>query len=938
MEVASSASTSASSKVRLVRCPQCGNLLPELPDFSVYQCGGCGAVLRAKTKGTLEDGMPEVSDVENNRGVSSKGGIDMGLGSVCETEVGSSGLETSRMNKDALSRNDDPISVLKRVDQCRGDNNACDRGDREHNSSNGDRVELGVPQCGDSGVGNEPKETRPSMESFRSGPVIDGRGGERKKFAESYGDASRQAARQVRFMDFPYSDEGPSKYGMGSYYAANERRKYYDGLDGFARVANLENDRAELLRKIDELKDQLSRTCDVGEKPKERIATEQRTAPIPSDPYGRHNMYLQGSFGANKQPLGGQGHRVGFPYIYDDQVSVPYNGRHGSMMQDSYPPPMHFRNVTLGYENAFIDEIIRKPPHRSYSHLTQMYHDQYPGPSDFTSDLFRSHPHESHFHHPTCSCLHCINLKREVPPPAAFGGRRSRNDPSNPILYQHKNSLAQGYTSEGSIHPNTKWLTRSSSDLNRENCGLGLQRHPRKVFIAHGSGKVCRTIAGGAPFILCYNCFELLKLPQKVGKDLNKIRCGACSSIILLELSSRGIALSAPTQIKQVLVDESIDMPNKRFRSSSGCISPSSNDYGDPNFKYEFPDTKVEPFPSCPKSTFCESGKRHGAHSLSSSFSEHEKSPGSSIARKEYSFSAELHIKDDESLLLPDSPLLHHNYLSSDDVADRCSKATKTKPTDQRIIDGWTSRHNSVKDACVATEIDIPLSEFVNGGVSQESTEVSKDEDRQNSKRGNESFIVGLFKRGFGELSKSGHNSENRRSSVFVNGQLIPGRVLRKAEKLAGPIQPGDYWYDTRAGFWGVMGHPCLGIILPNIEELNYPMPRNCAAGNTGVFVNGRELHEKDLYLLVSRGLPLTRNKSYQIEISGKIVDEQTGEELDGVGKLAPTEHGRCRKFLGFSVQLPCAESMAVAGSFWVSPCSFRAVDQILILNVVWML
>lgn len=35
-----------SSKVRLVRCPKCENLLPELADYSVYQCGGCGAVLR----------------------------------------------------------------------------------------------------------------------------------------------------------------------------------------------------------------------------------------------------------------------------------------------------------------------------------------------------------------------------------------------------------------------------------------------------------------------------------------------------------------------------------------------------------------------------------------------------------------------------------------------------------------------------------------------------------------------------------------------------------------------------------------------------------------------------------------------------------------------------------------------------------------------------
>lgn len=33
-------------KVRLVRCPKCENLLQEAADFSVYQCGGCDAVLR----------------------------------------------------------------------------------------------------------------------------------------------------------------------------------------------------------------------------------------------------------------------------------------------------------------------------------------------------------------------------------------------------------------------------------------------------------------------------------------------------------------------------------------------------------------------------------------------------------------------------------------------------------------------------------------------------------------------------------------------------------------------------------------------------------------------------------------------------------------------------------------------------------------------------
>ncbi|MCL7043575.1 hypothetical protein MKW94_013232, partial [Papaver nudicaule] len=95
--------------------------------------------------------------------------------------------------------------------------------------------------------------------------------------------------------------------------------------------------------------------------------------------------------------------------------------------------------------------------------------------------------------------------------------------------------------------------------------------------------------------------------------------------------------------------------------------------------------------------------------------------------------------------------------------------------------------------------------------------------------------------------------------------------------------------YDFRAGFWGAMGQPCSGVIPPHIEEFNYPMPKDCSGGDTSVLVNGRELHQKDLNLLASRGLPITREKSYTIEISGSVLDNDSREELDSLGKLAPT-------------------------------------------------
>ena len=98
-----------------------------------------------------------------------------------------------------------------------------------------------------------------------------------------------------------------------------------------------------------------------------------------------------------------------------------------------------------------------------------------------------------------------------------------------------------------------------------------------------------------------------------------------------------------------------------------------------------------------------------------------------------------------------------------------------------------------------------------------------------------------------------------------------------------------DQWFSAIPEIYINSIYNLINILQPNIEEFNYPIPKNCAAGNTGVFVNGRELNEKDLDLLSSRGLPITENRSYLIDITGKVVDEQTREELDGLGKLAPT-------------------------------------------------
>ncbi|KAI4372112.1 hypothetical protein MLD38_010390 [Melastoma candidum] len=189
------------------------------------------------------------------------------------------------------------------------------------------------------------------------------------------------------------------------------------------------------------------------------------------------------------------------------------------------------------------------------------------------------------------------------------------------------------------------------------------------------------------------------------------------------------------------------------------------------------------------------------------------------------------------------------------------------------------------------TETDVDFS-FISCLSSSEFTEdwLSVDENSQtNVGRWSESSSASFVRQNFKELSRYLKNEDNETTNVTINGHPITKRNLKKAEMLAGKVLPGNYWYDYYCGFWGVMGEHCLGIIPPFIEEFNYPMRPNCAAGNTDVFVNGRELRELDLELLSGRGLPTTRNRSYKIHIDGTVYDDRTGEELKSLGLLAPS-------------------------------------------------
>ncbi|KAM2264811.1 hypothetical protein ACFXTI_040933 [Malus domestica] len=910
------------AKVRLVRCPKCENLLPELDDYSVYQCGGCGAVLRANKKRQEGDTLFEKSEEERFGGVCAKSDDSDNKGIVVLSDASDMDVKSSDGSLRCDQRNlekekvKNPEIVRKQLK------------DATENWLVKDGVDMSMKRDElENAVGREHGDLNaqfgPTNASRRSEWMEDWRA---RKNGEKEGVRRHQITDVggMRSSTSIYPDEGPSNYPLCSSHRGREPLRKTIDPDEANRVLYLEQDRAELLKKLDELRDQLSRSGDLVDKPKEKAPLDGGV--VPPDPYGSSNTsYAGASSGANRasmeyfgpgKPVAARTHFNHFPEPF------PYTNGHEIPMAH-FSSSMHNSSHLARYGDPFGSHMHSGAPHpfpRQYQQPSLPYFSgQY---VENNPDPYELYPHNASFHHPTCPCFYCYDNHRRgsVPvPPAAFHNKRFPDFPSNPMLHPENPGMVGPYDHNKprtSIPPPihvSQTHTRWPSDLNPQ-MGSFVHFRPDRVVLTSG-GRRCLPFSGGAPLVTCSNCFEILQLPKKVllaEKNKQKVRCGACSTVIDFAVSNKKLVLShAEAKNNPSEVNNLNEEVKDSILHSHGPVTRiyahfSSDDYD--NSGYDFQSIDREPaLPSTgPSSTGSKPHEMQSFHSSSPSTSEDDGIPEAPVAPKEFTYCIQQPIKGTFSPPSPGSPLQEHfEFSSNNNVINRLGKGNCSSRSDQEKVkpNKVTSRQNSLKETTLATEMDVSFNEYSNTGASQDSWDANKEEDQPRTNKGSESFITNFIKKSFRDFSKL-NQTNNGRSNVSVNGHLIPDRELKKAEKMAGTVHPGQYWYDFRAGFWGVMGGPGLGIIPPFIEEFNYPMPQNCAAGDTGIFVNGRELHHKDLDLLSSRGLPTTRDRSYIIEISGRVLDEDTGEELDSLGKLAPTVEKVKR---GFGMKLPRA-------------------------------
>ncbi|GAB4857502.1 hypothetical protein Ancab_015410 [Ancistrocladus abbreviatus] len=686
-----------------------------------------------------------------------------------------------------------------------------------------------------------------------------------------------------------YPSEVPMNLNSDTFHGHGELRHAFRDSSRSSSAQNLKQELAELLRRYYEIMEQLGRTGGV--------TTDKMISHTVPDNYiqdeilgsTRGAMHLSSADKNMRPPRANHGHG-----------RIPLMGAHN--VEDAYLP-MH--------DDSYLPQIPRMNSNHHLRYYPQESSHVYVPlqPIDFHQD--RCHPHDKCFHHPTCLCSYCyINNSQARPQTlsAAFDNIRAPSGVYDPIF-----SVPNGYCPQGPNPGLTNFAPRDLPQLRRSGgsdsvTGRLARCHPRRILASDRNKRICHPIAAGTPFILCYYCFQLLKLPRKLRatkKSHHGLQCGACSATIELVLENKRSVVLVPPQIQPIAANNNkvhVEMLIPYGSVATSSMKNESYDFDANSYTIESVDCEPKVQLEEQRLSSGKAGKRQYLSSSSSCSSE-ESNQDTSVVPNDRANPAEMPIKTILVRPPPSAPLKEHLDYSTAFTLSRSEVGNNIACNDQEneFVEKGTFYSNSVATAAMPTEMEVASDALPKTNSSQDLEIVFQEEEQVGKSKDSESTFA-TSESGFTDLAGSTQHGSERETDVYINGQLIRHCEVREAEKLAGPISPGDYWYDSQAGFWGVMGNSCLGIIPPFIQEFSFPMPVNCAGGTTAVYLNGRELHTRDLDILASRGLPTTRHKCYVVEMSGKVIDEDTGKLVVNLGKLAPTvERARC----GFGMKTP---------------------------------
>ncbi|HBH25536.1 MAG TPA: hypothetical protein DDY13_19225 [Cytophagales bacterium] len=119
--------------------------------------------------------------------------------------------------------------------------------------------------------------------------------------------------------------------------------------------------------------------------------------------------------------------------------------------------------------------------------------------------------------------------------------------------------------------------------------------------------------------------------------------------------------------------------------------------------------------------------------------------------------------------------------------------------------------------------------------------------------------------------------AEAQAQPVIINDDTLSTDIVEQLQEMYRvKILPGRYWYDKASGFWGMEGYPPAGIGIPGLN-LGGPLSPEASKGNTGIFINGREITqiEQAELMKITRG-PVFRGR-YWLDQNGWVGFEGQG-------------------------------------------------------------
>lgn len=90
-------------------------------------------------------------------------------------------------------------------------------------------------------------------------------------------------------------------------------------------------------------------------------------------------------------------------------------------------------------------------------------------------------------------------------------------------------------------------------------------------------------------------------------------------------------------------------------------------------------------------------------------------------------------------------------------------------------------------------------------------------------------------------LDASAAMAQSGQLQTIINCKPLTAEQKAEFRRLYGVLPlAGDFWYDPLSGLWGVRGREAFGVLRP--EHAYGLLAATASAGNTGVFINGRQI------------------------------------------------------------------------------------------------